>query len=405
MINIKRLKERIFKMALIGATENGGVTRLALSEEDKEARELLITWMQKLALNIRIDDFGNIYGRKEGNDPEASTVMIGSHIDTVPKGGKYDGVLGVLGGLEAVETLIEKKVIHRRPIEIVSFTNEEGARFTPQMLGSGAITKQFSQEYTYNRTDTEGLRFKDELKRIDFLGEKKNRPKHVNSFIELHIEQGPTLEMDQRSIGIVEGIAGFSWFEITIEGEANHSGTTPMKYRQDSLIASIQLIQKLNNWALQKEDGTVLTVGKIESFPGTINVIAEKTTFTVDVRIQEKNQFDLSINEIKLIIEDTMKSYSMEYKLNEIRTQPPVPFSEHLTDLVEKICNEKDLSYKRMKSGAGHDAMYMKNIADTVMIFVPSIKGISHNEKEVSSLIDIEIGVNLLYETIKHIAE
>jgi len=229
MINIERLKAGINKLTSIGLDENGGHTRLALSEDDKKARKLLATWIEDLGLAVRIDDFGNIYGTKKGSAHSLSPIMLGSHIDTVPDGGKFDGVLGVLGALEAIESFIETGKPHRRSIELVAFTNEEGSRFTPQMLGSGAVTEKFSKEYVYKRMDNEGRNFADELQAISFMGEDRDRVKKVQNFIELHIEQGPVLDEENISIGVVEGIAGFSWFEITLKGESNHSGTTPMK--------------------------------------------------------------------------------------------------------------------------------------------------------------------------------
>lgn len=405
MITIDRLKLRIEEMAGIGKSESGGNTRLALSAEDKQARKLLISWMEKLNLTIKIDDFGNIYGKKEGTSTDLAPVMLGSHIDTVPDGGKFDGVLGVLGALEALETYVEELGQPRRSIELVSFTNEEGARFTPQMLGSGAVTGKFTPEYTYNRVDTKGLGFEEELRNIGFLGDAKNRLQDVHSFIELHIEQGPVLDRNHISIAAVEGIAGFSWMEIILKGESNHSGTTPMQDRSDSLVAATALIQKLNQWVNRKDDGTVLTVGKIYASPGSMNVIPEKTTFTVDVRVHEEKDFDRYLTEIKRIINQISKEYSKGYDLNEIRTQAPIAFATHLTDLIENISKKQQLSCKRMKSGAGHDSMYIQNVADTAMIFVPSVNGISHSPEEHTEWKDIENGVNVLYETMKKLVE
>lgn len=219
--------------------------------------------MKDINLTVKIDNFGNIYGRKEGTNADLSPVMLGSHIETVPQGVRFDGVLGVLGALEAVESFIEEQgEQHKRLIEIVSFTNEEGSRFTPQMLGSGAVTGKFTREYIYNRMDPRGVSFEKELRAIDFFEESENRLKDVHSIIELHIEQGPVLDMNNISIRAVKGIAEFSWFEITLKGESNHSGTTPMRNRSDSLVAATSLIQKLNKWVNCKDDGTVLTVGK-----------------------------------------------------------------------------------------------------------------------------------------------
>lgn len=405
MINMERLKAGINKLTSIGLNENDGHTRLALSEEDKKARKLLVTFIEDLGLVVRVDDFGNIYGTKKGSDPSLAPIMLGSHIDTVPDGGKFDGVLGVLGALEAIESFIETGKPHRRPIELVAFTNEEGSRFTPQMLGSGAVTGKFSKEYVYKRVDNEERNFADELQTIGFMGEDRDRLKKVQNFIELHIEQGPVLDEENISIGVVEGIAGFSWFEITVKGESNHSGTTPMKNRSDSLVSAAALIQELNRWANKKEDGTVLTVGKINAQPGSVNVIPASTIFTVDVRIYDSAVFESTLSELKQLIDDKVQALDTEYELTEIKTQKPVAFSPQLVNLIEKESKEQKYSYTKMKSGAGHDAMYMNEITDTAMIFVPSINGISHSPEECTSWEDIEKGVNVLYGVMERLVE
>lgn len=405
MININRLKSRMLKMAEIGKTENDGVTRLALSREDKEARMLFIKWMKDLKMKVRVDDFGNIYGRSEGTDPNASAIISGSHLDTVPKGGKFDGVLGVLSALEVVESVIESEIQHTHPIEIVAFTNEEGARFTPQMLGSGAVTGQFSRDYTYNRQDVDGYKFIDELKGINFVGDKANRLNNVEAFIEMHIEQGPTLETNQHTVGVVEGIAGFSWLEVNVFGQSNHSGTTPMELRQDSLVTSASIIEKISQWAKDRADGTVATVGNIRTNPGTINVIPGETFFTVDARYPKADLFEQCIEEIKELINRCVQRDSITCSINETRTFPPVRFSSRVVNTVEEVCTDQQISYRRMISGAGHDAMYMNNIADTAMIFVPSIDGKSHCEEENTSWKDIEKGVSILYESMTRLAK
>ena len=361
--------------------------------------------MTEKGIKVRFDDFGNIYGRIEGTDPNSTVVMTGSHLDTVPNGGKFDGILGVLGALEVVESFLENGIKHRRPIEIVSFTNEEGARFTPQMLGSGSVTGHFSQKYTYERKDDAGYKFSDELKKIGFLGEEKNRLTNVGTFIELHIEQGPILETNDNVIGVVNGIAGFSWFEVIVKGKADHSGTTPMKYRQDSLVATASVIQKINNWAKNRDDGTVVTVGKINNKPDIINVIPAETTFTVDIRNHDKNNFNQCVNEIKRIIDETIRFQSLDYLIKEIRAHPPTQFSSSLVSMIENICKKHQITYRTMTSGAGHDALYMNNIAETAMIFVPSMNGKSHCEEEYTSWEDIEVGVKVLYEVMKQLSQ
>ncbi|AIF44447.1 Zn-dependent hydrolase [Virgibacillus sp. SK37] len=400
MIRLERLKNRILRMAEIGGTENNGVTRLALSQEDKKGRDLFVKWMKELKLDVRIDDFGNIYGRKKGSNPEAPVVMMGSHLDSVPKGGRFDGVLGVLAGLEVVESLIENNVEHENPIEIVSFTNEEGARFTPQMLGSGAVTNQFPKDYTYSRKDNDNFIFYEELERIGYLGKEENRLKNVGTFIEFHIEQGPVLETNNKAIGIVEGISGFSWLEVTVTGETNHSGSTPMELRKDALSTTATTIQTIQKWAEEKEDGTVATIGTIRAEPGIINAVPGKVVFTLDVRDRNKEQFHFYMNEIQELIKDCVQRDSLNCTIQEIKTHSPVSFAPWITNIIEEVSAESKVPYQRITSGAGHDAMYLNTVADTAMIFVPSIGGKSHCEEEYTPWEDIEKGINVLYKTI-----
>ncbi len=392
-------------MAEIGKTPNGGVTRLALSEENRQGRELLMQWMKEIGLAVRYDDFGNIIGRLEGSDPDAAVVMAGSHIDSVPKGGKFDGVLGVLGALEVVETIRGQGIDHRNPIEVVAFTNEEGARFTPQMLGSGAVTGEFSKAYTYARTDWDGFRFEEELQKIGFVGAEENRPKNVETFIEMHIEQGPTLEVNDETVGVVTGIAGFTWLEVTVHGDSNHSGTTPMSYRKDSLVTASGVIRALSDWANGKPDGVVATVGKIKTSPDIINAVPGETTFTIDIRCPDEDQFDAYFAEVHELIRRVVSEDELTCTIDEIKTHPPVVFSERVVGTIDEVCRDLEVSYRSMASGAGHDAMYMHNIADTAMIFVPSINGKSHCEEEETRWEDIEQGVNVLYEAIVRLSQ
>ncbi|GHH99467.1 Zn-dependent hydrolase [Neobacillus kokaensis] len=399
-INIERLKSRMLKMAQIGGTDRGGVSRLALSDQEKEARALFIQWLNELNMEVRVDDFGNIYGRLEGKDPNASPVMTGSHLDTVPKGGKFDGTLGVLAALEAIETMKESGIEPACPVEIVSFTNEEGARFAPQMLGSGAITGKFSKEYVYQRTDQKGLTFQSELERIGYLGEERNRPGKIASFIELHIEQGPILDSEKIAIGVVEGIAGFSWMEIKLAGQSDHSGSTPMNMRRDSLVAASSIIHEIYNWAMSKKDGTVATVGTIRTVPGIINAIPGETMFSLDIRNSDPVQLKECVKEVTRLINHIAREKQIECTVDEIASNQPIHFSPFLIETLENVCKESQLPYKKMISGAGHDSMYLNQVTDTVMIFVPSTDGKSHCEEEHTSWEDIEKGISVLYKTL-----
>ncbi|KXH87025.1 Zn-dependent hydrolase [Sporosarcina sp. HYO08] len=403
-IHIERLKDRFQQMASIGRTESGGVTRLALSPEDREARELLVHWMQKIGLATRYDDVGNIYGRLEGREKNADAVLIGSHIDTVPNGGQFDGTLGVLAALEVVQSIKEQQKELKHPVEIVSFTNEEGARFTPQMLGSGVVANEFTREYVYERKDMKGLSFYDQLKKIGFVGSEANRLKNGKAFLEFHIEQGPVLEAENLPVGVVEGIAGFAWMEVIINGQSNHSGTTPMHLRQDPLVAAAAIIKELHDFAKNKKDGTVITTGRIQAFPNIINAIPSQTIFSIDVRHAERKSLESTIAEIKKIVEQHAGEVKMDMTTEEIWTKHPVSFSPKVISVIEQICKQQQTPFKRMISGAGHDAMYMNAITDTAMIFVPSVAGKSHCKEEETSWDDIEKGMNILYDTVCKLA-
>ncbi|WP_085506088.1 Zn-dependent hydrolase [Thalassobacillus devorans] len=403
MVSLHRLKERMEKMNAIGKTLGGGVSRLALTREDMEARQLLVHWMEELGLSVRVDDFGNIYGMLAGVE-EDSIIMLGSHLDTVPNGGKFDGTLGVLAAVEVIESLIEQGTTCRKSIMIVSFTNEEGARFTPQMLGSGAVTGKFAKEYVYQRKDNKGKTFKEALDAIGFMGEEKHRAKNLDAFVELHIEQGPILGSEQKSIGVVEGVAGFSWLEVCIEGEADHAGSTPMSMRKDSLVTASSIIKKLNDWGRSRDQLTVVTVGDIQTKPGIINAIPGSTLFTIDFRHPNKGDLYEGLDEIKQLIQEEVTANHLTLTLNEIRTQPPVAFSPLIGSIMEAHCRELDIPYRRMSSGAGHDAMYMQESTETGMLFVPSINGKSHCEEEETFWEDIEHGINVLFHVIHKLA-
>ncbi|MBU8878600.1 Zn-dependent hydrolase [Bacillus sp. FJAT-29790] len=403
-INIERLKSRIVQMASIGQTDNGGITRLALSKEDKVARELLIQWMQDIGLQTRYDDIGNIYGRLEGSDKKKPAVLTGSHIDTVPKGGKFDGTLGLLAALEVIESIIEQNIVPTHPLEIVAFTNEEGARFTPQMLGSGVIANEFSKEFVYERKDLNGYLFKNELQEIGFLGLESNRAKNIKAFLEFHIEQGPILEAENIPVGIVDGVSGFSWMEVIINGQSNHSGTTPMHMREDSLVTAATIVKEIHEYAKGKNDGTVLTVGRIQAIPGIINAVPGQTIFSIDVRHAELEKLESIIDEIKTIVKKRVAEANLSYIIEDIWLKHPVKFSSTLVHTLEKICETHEIPYKHIVSGAGHDAMYMNNITDTAMIFVPSIAGKSHCKEEDTSWKDIEKGVTVLYDALCHLS-
>ncbi|WP_218017812.1 Zn-dependent hydrolase [Alkalicoccus saliphilus] len=400
-INEARLYDRFQTMNRIGETERGGLHRLALSDEDKQARDLLVDWFKELHLTVRVDDLGNIYGIKPGSDPSAKPVVIGSHLDSVPKGGKYDGTLGVLAALEIVESLIDEGVSHEQPVIVVNFTNEEGARFPKPMISSGVLSGVYQTEDMFQLADDSGITLGDELKRIGYAGEKDFRLKDVDKFIELHIEQGPVLIEQQAAIGIVEGIQGLSWHEATFIGEADHAGPSPMSTRKDAAVGAFKAMTALHEWVLSLEDETSITFGRIAVEPHVVNVIPGKAVFSIDIRHPEKEILEQRIDKMKQILTETALRFDLDSQLEDLSFMPPAPFSQKLVQDLENVCLSEKVSYHRMYSGAGHDAMYMNRLAETIMLFVPSIDGKSHNEKEESRWEDIHQCVKVMYELVK----
>lgn len=397
-INSERLKKRFNEMAKIGATESGGVHRLTLSMEDKQARDLFVTWLEELQLKVTIDDFGNIYGRKEGKSPHLPPVVTGSHLDSVAYGGKYDGTLGVLTALEAIETIIDNGIEHEHPIEIVNFTNEEGARYTTPMLGSGALAGIFDQDYTHQLKDSSGKTVIDELKNINYFGDKKNRLKDLKLFIEVHIEQGPILAQNKVDVGIVEGIQGLFWYKVRFTGESDHAGTTPMEFRKDPLVAAAKTMDQLCEWVVAENDGTAITFGKLDVTPNNVNVIPKTIDFTIDIRHPDEATLLKHVETMKDKVHHIAQQQNIIAQIEELSLMKPVHFSAELIEELETLANNSNYKAMKMFSGAGHDAMYMHYMADTAMIFVPSLNGKSHCEEEISDWNDIEKGTDLLYQ-------
>lgn len=404
-INGERLKKRMELIAEIGKTLKGGVNRLALTDEDRQARDLFVRWLKELQLKVTIDDFGNIYGIKEGKDPNLPPIVIGSHLDTVPNGGRFDGVLGVLAGLEVVESFIDHGFEHDYPLMVVNFTNEEGARFPKPMLGSGGITGVFKKEDVYQLKDDEGISFIEELVRIGYLGDVKNRLKDIKAFFELHIEQGPVLEEQNAEVGIVKGIQGLSWHEITFYGQSDHAGTTPLTYRKDALISATKAINQLQNWVTSLQDDTSITFGKFSIKPNAVNVIPSEAKFTIDLRHPDEKTLRERIETMKKIIIHIAIEEDTNSHIVDLSYMKPAHFSKDLINILTDICHDMSLNLHYMYSGAGHDAMYMNNLGDTVMIFVPSVNGKSHCEEEYSRWDDIIKGANVLFHAVKRISK
>lgn len=403
-INISRLMNRMDQMALIGGLEGGGVERLSLSAEDGEARDLLKKWLSDLELEITIDEVGNMFGIYNPSHSTVPPVFIGSHLDTVGRGGKYDGSLGVLASLEVIETLIENNAPLVKPVGVANFTNEEGVRFTPDMMGSLVLKGGISVDDVLQTQSIDGkYLLGEELQKIGYNGNSKVADFKASGYIELHIEQGPVLENEQIDIGVVEMVQGISWFEFQLKGESNHAGTTPMELRKDALLVAAEIVKYARQLTTEIK-GQVCNAGLMEVQPNLINVVPSDVRFTLDLR--NRNNKDLEEAE-KSILDFAGKVSQRENVLLDYKSLvrfEPVQFDKNLTELVETSADTLGYSYKRMPSGAGHDAQMMAAICPTTMIFIPSKNGISHSIHEYSSPEDIERGANVLLRSANQLA-
>ena len=398
LINEERLKETMETFADFGRTEKNGVTRLSLSQEDRLARDYFISCCEELGMSIEIDDMGNIYATLAGMKSKPP-VVIGSHLDTVKKGGRFDGVLGVAAGLEIARTLVEHRIKPRIPLMVVNFTNEEGARFEPSMMASGVLSGKFDKEMMIKKKDSTGITFEDALYSIGYRGKEESRLKVATALLELHIEQGPILERDSVSIGVVECVLGMVCYEIEITGESDHAGTTPMEMRKDALFAAnnimVQAREKLG--ALDHE--LVFTIGRMNVFPNIHTVIPNKVVFTLEARHKDPGM----IQQVEKIITGLMDIPFNEgcvIKINKMWDRSTVWFDKGICNRLEDSVKSLGYSYKRMVSGAGHDAQFMASLFPTAMLFVPSVNGKSHCEEELTSWEDCAKGVNVLLETV-----
>lgn len=403
-INIDRLMQTLQDMWQIGATPNGGVHRLALTDEDRDARNLLRRWFEESGLEVRVDDFGNMIGRRTGTH-DLPPVIIGSHLDTVPKGGRYDGVLGVLSGLEVVRSMNDLGLTTRHPIEIVNWTAEEGSRFRPPLFGSGATLGFRDTDDALNTTDANGIRFGDELERIGYAGDAANRPTSASAYLELHIEQGPILEAENLPVGLVQGIIGQSWHEVTVTGRAGHAGANPMHLRADALVAAAKMVLGLRRLALAGIDYSVATVGQMTVEPGALNVVPEKVTFTVDARCASISDLESIHAGLEAISRQVEQEEGVSVSISGTGAAESAPFNESVMRAIRDAITAEGLPLRELWSGAGHDAHPASLLWPTGMIFVRSKDGLSHAEAEYSSPEDIAAGTNALLRTINVLAE
>ncbi|MEE4265891.1 MAG: M20 family metallo-hydrolase [Desulfobacteraceae bacterium] len=395
-VNGKRLQGSLEEMAKIGATPGGGVQRLTLTDEDKQARDLFVRWLKELTLEITVDEMGNIFGKRAGKNNDLPPVMSGSHIDSQPKGGRFDGILGVMGPLEALRTLHENNVETERPIIIVDWTNEEGSRFAPAMVASGVWAGALERDWVYNRTDITGKRFEDELARIGYKGTAPCQKWPVHCYYEYHIEQGPLLEKEGKLIGAPKGILCLHWYDIYLEGEANQVGPTPMEGRHDALCAAAEMILKVNELPDRMGGDMVATVGEIQNYPNSRNIIPDKVHFTVDIRSWDDDHAIKAWKWVREDFEGIAARRGCPIKIEETWRVAHSPFDETRVQLIMDCADNLGYSCLHMVSGAGHDASYMNQVCPTAMIFVPSIGGRSHVEVENTRWEDCEAGANVL---------
>jgi N-carbamoyl-L-amino-acid hydrolase len=403
-IRPQRLLDRLEQLAAIGRTDDGACCRLALTDEDRAGRDLVAGWMRELGLEVRIDRIGNVFGLRRGLD-DLPPVMSGSHIDTVRTGGRFDGNLGVLGALEVIETLNEAGIVTRRPLAVGIFTNEEGARFAPDMLGSLVHVGGLPLEEALDTIGIDGKRLGDELDRIGYAGELPVGAIEPHAFVELHIEQGPVLDLEGVRIGAVESLQGISWQEVTITGQSNHAGTTPMRLRHDAGHCAAAIGVKLREIAITLGGDQVCTMGMVKLHPNLINVIAARATVTVDLRNTDESLLQKAEAQLAGFLETLARSEGVKIEARRLARFEPVRFDDGIARMIERHAGELGLSCRRMTSGAGHDAQMLARVCPTAMIFVPSIGGISHNPAEDTLPDDLAAGTQVLLRTLVELAD
>ena len=395
-IDGSRLWNSLMELARIGATDKGGVCRLALSDLDRQGRDLVCAWARELGCSVRVDAIGNIFMRRPGLRDELPAVMTGSHIDTQPTGGKFDGNYGVLAGIEVLRTLHERGIATEAPLEVVVWTNEEGSRFVPVMMGSGVYAGAFTLEHALAARDRDGVSVDQALRAIGYAGPEPARPGSVSAYFEAHIEQGPILEDRGITIGAVQGALGQRWYDVAITGQEAHAGPTPMELRRDALLTASRLVLEVNRIALEHAPHGRGTVGCIDSFPNSRNVIPGRVALTVDLRAADDATLDSMAAAFARVCEELAEPGRFQVESKEVVYFPPQPFEPRLVQAIRDGARTLGLDSLDVISGAGHDAVYMARVAPTAMIFVPCKDGISHNEIEDAQPEHLEAGCNVL---------
>lgn len=404
-INGERLWDSLMEMAKIGPGVAGGNNRQTVTDEDGEGRALFQSWCEAAGCTMGLDQMGNMFAQRDGTDPDALPVYVGSHLDTQPTGGKYDGVLGVLSGLEVVRTLNDLDIKTKHPIVVTNFTNEEGTRFAPAMLSSGVFAGLHTQDWAYDRVDAEGKKFGDELKRIGWRGEEETGARKMHAFFELHIEQGPILEAEGKEIGVVTHGQGLSWTQVTIIGKESHTGSTPMPMRKNAGLAMAHILTKVEEIALSHAPHAVGAAGHIDVYPNSRNVIPGKAVFTVDFRSPDLAVIEDMETRLRSEVQAICDEMGMEHEIEKVGGFDPVAFDETCVGAVRDAAERLGYSHMNLISGAGHDACWINRVAPTAMIMCPCVDGLSHNEAEEISPEWAAAGTDVLLHAVLETAQ
>jgi N-carbamoyl-L-amino-acid hydrolase len=401
-INGDRLWSSLMELAKLGATEKGGVCRIALTDLDRQGRDLFTRWAREAGCEVRVDRIGNIFARRAGRDDTRPPVVTGSHIDTQPTGGKFDGNYGVLAGLEVIRSLNDAKVVTEAPLEIAVWTNEEGSRFVPVMMGSGVFADAFTLEHALAQRDNDGISVAEALASIGYAGSApaSAAASPVGAYFEAHIEQGPVLEANERVIGVVEGALGQRWYDVVVQGMEAHAGPTPMELRKDALLAASELVIEVNRIALAHAPHARGTVGWIDNYPNSRNVIPGRVKLSVDLRAADDVVLSAMDAELKEAVQRIAAKGKVEATVEQVVYFPPQPFTPTLVSAIREAAQAQGMTWMNVISGAGHDAVYLARVCPTAMIFVPCLDGISHNEIEDAQPDHLEAGCNVLLQAM-----
>jgi beta-ureidopropionase / N-carbamoyl-L-amino-acid hydrolase len=399
-IDAQRLWDTLMETAKIGATRKGGICRLTLTDLDRKVRDWFKAQCEALGCTVSVDEVGNMFARRPGKNNAFAPIAMGSHLDTQPTGGKFDGVLGVLSALEAMRRLVEVGYDTNAPVEIVNWTNEEGSRFAPAMLASGVFAGVFTLDHAYSRKDRDGKSFSEELERIGYKGPEKAGGRKFSAMFELHIEQGPILEDEKKMIGIVQGVQGMRWYEVTVNGQEAHTGATPMRLRKNALLGAARMIERIDQIALEHAPNAVGAVGLIDNKPNSRNVVPGEVFFSVDFRHPDDKVLDIMEAKLHASLPEILNPLKLTYREERIWNSPAVKFAPELIDCVRVGAEKAGFKSRDMVSGAGHDAAYIARVAPTTMIFVPCAGGISHNEAESTSFDECAAGAQVLLNAV-----